>query len=121
MEAEPTKPAAADPFELLFVGTHGHVTALHKFTGKEAWRVSLPDTGWSIVSLLVEDGVLYAASKGHVFALDPASGSVFWKNALPGLGHDHACLATLRQGMVASANPVAAVESIDEARRHAAS
>src|SRR5262245_37899038 len=93
---EPEAKPSTDPFELLFVGTHGYVAAIHRFTGKEVWRASLPGTGWSIVSMLVEDGVLYAASKGHVFALDPATGEVFWENALPGLGSDHACLATMR-------------------------
>jgi hypothetical protein len=113
--------AAADPFELLFVGTHGHVVAVNKFTGKETWRTSLPSTGWSIVALLVEEGVLYAASKGHVFALDPASGAIFWENPLPGLGSDHSCLATMKQRGDEHGNPIPQIEQSQiDAARHSA-
>jgi glucose dehydrogenase len=122
MTAEPAPPknAARDPFELLFVGTHGYVVAIHRFTGKEVWRASLPGTGWSIVSMLVEDGVLYAATKGHVFALDPATGEIFWENALPGLGNDHACLATMRARQEGGAQPLPQAEADADARRHSA-
>jgi len=106
MDAKPPESPVPDPFDLLFVGTHGHVVAVHKFTGKDVWRKSLPGTGWSVVSLLIEEGVLYAASQGHVFALDPLTGEIFWENALPGLGNDHACLATFRNRTDEHGNPI---------------
>lgn len=106
---------------LLFVGTHGHVTALDRFTGEERWRTSLPSTGWSIVTLLFQDGVLHAASKGHVFAINPANGEVFWRSDLPKLGSDHVCLATTRTSANAGADPLPQVATAaGEAARAAA-
>jgi len=122
MTAQPSPPPATpapDPFELLFIGTHGFVIAVNRFTGREAWRTSLPDTGWSIVSMLVQEGVLYAASKGHVFALDPATGSIFWHNKLPGLGSDHVGLATMHTQIDSGAQPLAQAQADEARRRHA--
>ncbi len=87
----------ARPDDLLFVGTHGHVRAIHKRTGRRAWDTSLPGTGYTLVSVLYEDGVVFAASHGHVFGLDAATGAIRWKNALKGLGYDDVSLATSRQ------------------------
>jgi outer membrane protein assembly factor BamB len=92
--------------DLLFVGTHGYVAALNKFTGAEAWRTSLPKTGWSVVTLLHEDGVLFAGTGGQVFALNPATGEIAWNNTLPGLGSSHLCLATIRASPNAGAAPL---------------
>jgi outer membrane protein assembly factor BamB len=114
------KAPPVDPFQLLFVGTHGHVVAFQKFTGKEVWRTSLPKTGWSLVTLLVEDGVLFASSKGHLFALDPLTGEIFWSNPMSGLGSGHACLATMRQGSDRAGNPLPQVAASEaDAARHA--
>ena len=82
--------------DLLYVGLHGHVAAIDKRSGVEAWRTSLPDTGYDVVTLLHEDGLLFAVSKGHLFALDAESGRVLWRNRLKGLGHGYALLATTR-------------------------
>lgn len=86
----------AAPDDLLFLGTHGHVAAIRKASGRRVWTTSLPGTGYNIVSLLHEDGVLYAGAGGHVFALDAASGEVLWHNGLRGLGYGHMTLATTR-------------------------
>jgi outer membrane protein assembly factor BamB len=88
--------ATAD--DLLFLGTHGHVVAIRKKSGRKLWDTSLPSTGFSIVSLLFEDGVLFAGSHGHIYALDPTSGKVLWHNGLSGLGLGHMVMATTRQG-----------------------
>src|SRR5262245_29269351 len=98
--------APTTPEDLLFVGTHGWVAALHKFSGAELWRTSLPGTGWNVVSLLHEDGVLFAASGGQVFALNPLTGEIAWKNELKGLGSSHVCLATVRQSPPSGAMPL---------------
>lgn len=82
--------------DLLFIGTHGHIAALDKATGDRRWCTSLPSTGFQIVSIVVEDGVLFAASRGHVFALDPVTGRIQWSNGLSGLGHGHVFLTTAR-------------------------
>lgn len=82
--------------ELLFVGTRGHVRAVSKRTGRMVWDVSLPETGYEIVTLLVEPDTVYAASRGLLFALEPATGEIRWKNGLSGLGYQHVTLATAR-------------------------
>ncbi|MSR45749.1 MAG: hypothetical protein EXS13_01555 [Planctomycetes bacterium] len=92
--------------ELLFLGTHGYVAAIDQRTGVERWRTSLPDTGYSIVTLLFEEGRLLAASGGHAFALDPESGAILWHNELRGLGNSALCLATTRVAGNAGADPV---------------
>ena len=52
------------PDDLLYVGTHGHVTAISKQRGRKVWSTSLPNTGYDIVTLLVENNAVYAISKG---------------------------------------------------------
>jgi len=112
-------PAAPALSDLLFCGTHGWVVAVHKFTGSEVWRTSLPRTGWSIVTLLFEEGVLFAATGGRVFALNPLTGEIAWKNELGGLGGGHLCLATILQAPNAGAAPIPQiVQSDDDARQH---
>lgn len=103
--------------DLLFLGTHGHVTALDKRTGREVWRTSLPNTGYRIVSMLVEDGTLFAASRGHVFALDPVNGSILWSNSLPSLGHDHVYMTTARSGAGTEGVTPLARASLDDVQR----
>ncbi len=83
-----------DAQDLLFIGTRGHVRAVSKRTGRKQWETSLPGTGYTLVTLLYEEPVLYAASRGLLFALDPLDGNIVWKNSLKGLGHDHIVLAT---------------------------
>ena len=78
----------------LFAGTHGHVVAIDKRTGETVWSTSLPRTGYSVVSILHEDGLLFCASGGRVFALDPEDGNVMWDNQMPGLGAGLVYLAT---------------------------
>jgi outer membrane protein assembly factor BamB len=107
------------PADLLFVGTYGWIAALNRFTGAEAWRTSLPRAGWGVVTLLHEEGVLYAAAGGHVYALDPATGAIAWHNALSGLGKGHLCLATLGRSPNSGEAPVPQIaEADDEAKRH---
>lgn len=79
----------------VFVGTHGHVIALNKTTGRKVWATSLPRTGYDMVSILFEDGRLFSASGGRVFALDPATGDIVWKNELKGMGSGLVYLSTV--------------------------
>ena len=84
--------------DYLFIGTSGHVAAMDRDTGREVWRVSLPSTGYHIVSLLVEGTRVFAASKGYLFCLDAENGDILWKSSMPGLGHRHVYLATRGAG-----------------------
>lgn len=79
---------------LLYAGTHGHVTAIDKRDGRTVWVTSLPGTGFSVVSILPEDGRLFCASGGRTFALDPHDGSILWENEMPGLRRGLVYLAT---------------------------
>lgn len=78
----------------LFLGTFGHVVAIRKSSGKKVWTTSLPKTGYSLVSILVEDETVYCASAGRVFALDPGTGKFLWSNGLKGLGTSGVYLTT---------------------------
>lgn len=80
--------------DYLFVGTHGHVLAVNKKTGKTVWSTSLPRTGYSVVSIVFEDGGLFCASGGRVFRLSPSSGRVVWDNGLPGMSMGLVCVTT---------------------------
>ena len=101
--------------DVLFVGTHGHVSALDKRTGNELWRTSLPRTGYMIVSIVYEDETLFVGSGGHVFALDPSNGHILWKNKLPGLHHGRVLVTTKR------ASSVGTMVLLDDEDRTAAS
>jgi len=81
-----SEPASTGVEGTLFVGTHGHVVALCKQTGKTLWDRSLPSTGYSVAAIVYEEGRLFCAAGGRVFALDPKSGEILWENPLRGLG-----------------------------------
>src|SRR5262245_1443121 len=84
------------PDELIFVGTSGYVRAVDRRTGADVWTTSLPTTGSALVTLLFQDGVIYAGADGHLFALRAIDGSMLWHNGLSGLGYRHMTLATTR-------------------------
>jgi outer membrane protein assembly factor BamB len=86
--------AELTPNDFLFLGTHGHVVAVNKRTGRKAWQTSLPKTGWDMVAVVYEEDTLFCATKGRLFALDPLSGEILWKNDLKGLGSDLVFLTT---------------------------
>ena len=92
---------------LLFAGTHGHVIAIDKRNGDTVWETSLPSTGYSVVSIVLEDDLLFCASGGLVFALDPTDGGIVWENPMPGMGRGIVYLTTQRSsqpgGMTAMA------------------
>ena len=90
--------ARHDPGNHLYVGTYGHVIALHKKTGRRVWKTSLPMTGYSVVSIVHEDDTLFCASGGRVFGLEPRTGEIVWTNGLRGLGTGQVHLATVASG-----------------------
>lgn len=90
MTAAPERPHD----HLLFAGTHGHVVAIDKESGRTVWQTKLPGSSYQIVSILYEDGLVLCAAKGHVHALDPDNGKIRWTNSLPGLRHGTVVLNT---------------------------
>jgi outer membrane protein assembly factor BamB len=90
----------------IFVGTYGHVVALRQATGREIWRCSLPITGYSIVTVLYDDGQLFAGTNGKIFCLDSETGIIDWENDLAGLGYQATCFATDNISMNHAWDPV---------------
>lgn len=85
------------PAQLLFLGVKAHVIAIDKSTGAEIWRTQLKGglaSGDRFVTLLIEDGWVFAHTKGELFCLDAGTGAIRWQNPLPGLSYDLASIAT---------------------------
>jgi outer membrane protein assembly factor BamB len=81
---------------ILFVGVKAHVVAIDKTTGAKLWQTKLKGgmaSGDRFVSLLVQEGRVYAHTYGELYCLDQETGAVLWKNPLDGLSHDIATLA----------------------------
>jgi len=92
--------------DVLYVGVKAHVVAVDKATGTTLWQTKLKGgmaSGDRFVSLLVEDGRIFAHTHGELFCLDRATGGILWKNELPGLGHDIATLASEGAGNASAA------------------
>ncbi len=89
--------------DYVFAGTNGHVLALDQETGDTVWEVSLPSTGYGVVSIIVENGQLLCGAGGWVYALDPDTGQIIWSNGMPGMGHRHVLLATAQSSGAAAA------------------
>ncbi|KAF1963064.1 hypothetical protein CC80DRAFT_530924 [Byssothecium circinans] len=58
------------------------------------WETGLPDTGYDIVSPLVNEKGVYAGSHGYVLRINPKDGSVSAKNSLSGMGEHEVRLAS---------------------------
>ena len=93
--------------DYVFVGTYGHVVAIDQENGETVWKVSLPRTGFSIASIIVENGQVLCGSGGRVFALEPETGEILWSNGMPGMGHGYVLLATAQSSGAAAAALVA--------------
>ncbi len=102
----------------LFAGLHGHVVALDPANGKEKWRTSLPSTGYSVASIVVEGDRLLCGSGGRVFALDPSDGTILWNNGMKGLGNGEIFLTTANSNSTEAM--FALLARLEEARRAAA-
>lgn len=80
----------------VYVGLKGHVAAVDKATGATLWKTKLKGglvAGEPFVTLLVDDGKVYAHTYGELACLDGMTGQVLWRNELTGLGYDVASLA----------------------------
>ena len=84
--------------DYLAIGTNGCVAAIDKKSGREMWRTKLGTgifsaTSYEDVSVIIEDGMVFAGCNGHLFALDLSSGNILWHNELRGLGHNDVSMA----------------------------
>lgn len=95
--ARKPKPKRRSSRQLLYLGSRGFVRAVSQSTGRRVWETSLPETGYTLVSLVCERGGLFAGSAGHLFGLDPNRGEIEWRNGLQGLGYEHLTLAGSQQ------------------------
>ncbi|HWA25109.1 MAG TPA: PQQ-binding-like beta-propeller repeat protein [Lacunisphaera sp.] len=89
-----------------------HVVAVDKATGATLWQTKLKSgmgSGDRFVSLLVQDGRVFAHTYGELFCLDRDTGAILWKNELAGLGYDIAVLASDGGGNL-SASMIAALK-----------
>jgi hypothetical protein len=60
---------------LLFVGVHGYVYGVRLGSWTSSWEAAVGGLGsYKRVTVLAQDGRLFASSDGHVCELDPASG-----------------------------------------------
>ena len=105
--------------QLLFVGTHGHVLAIDKNDGSKVWDRSLPRTGYSVVSVVFEDGKLFCASGGRVFALDAMDGRILWSNNLPGMGQGLVYLTTANSNDTEAVMNLLAAQEAKKQEQHA--
>lgn len=83
--------------DILYVGVKAHVVAVDKTTGATLWQTKLKGgaaNGDRFVSLLVQDGRVFAHTYGELFCLDRETGAILWKNELAGLSYDIATLAS---------------------------
>lgn len=81
---------------IIYVGVKAHVAAIDRDTGEIRWQTKLKgglSSGERFVSLLVQDGRVYAHTYGELFCLDQETGEILWTNSLDGLGYDIASLA----------------------------
>lgn len=82
---------------IIYIGVKGHVVAVDKSTGATLWQTKLKSgmaSGAAFVTLLVQEGRVFAHTYGEVFCLDRDTGAILWKNELSGLGYDIATLAS---------------------------
>jgi len=83
--------------DILYVGVKAHVVAVDKATGATLWQTKLKGGmagGDRFVSLLVQDGCVFAHTYGELFCLDRETGAILWRNELAGLSYDIATLAS---------------------------
>lgn len=98
--------------DILYVGVKAHVVAVDKTTGVTLWQTKLKGgmvSGDRFVSLLVQDGRVFAHTYGELFCLDRETGAILWKNELAGLSYDIATLASEGVG-ISSASMMAALK-----------
>ncbi|KAH3758784.1 hypothetical protein Pelo_9385 [Pelomyxa schiedti] len=72
--------------EFLIVGCYGYIYMVDPQTGEVLIEVSLPGTGFHVVSLLVNGPTIYSVCNGVAFAHDMRVQEKLWENKLKGFG-----------------------------------
>jgi outer membrane protein assembly factor BamB len=85
--------------DLVFVGFNSKIAALHRESGKLAWKWTSP-AGTGYVALLLDGDLLLASVEGYTYAIEAATGTQLWANPLKGFGTGIACLATMNGSSV---------------------
>ncbi|KAL7928328.1 hypothetical protein V8C35DRAFT_318484 [Trichoderma chlorosporum] len=80
---------------------------------KSKWQTSLPDTGYTITSSLINQKGVYAASNGFVHRLDVTNGKVLGSNNLPGTGYNEIRLASPPDASILIAGTAGQVFGLD--------
>ena len=76
----------------LYLGTKAHVACIDMLTGEEVWRTKIKSS--SVISVVVEKGIVVAHARGSLFGLDKSSGVILWTNGLAGLGYGYCFMTT---------------------------
>lgn len=74
-----------NPNDILLLGMKKRVAAVRRTTGKMNWETKLRGGQGDCVTLLCEEGRVFACAGGHPHCLDLAAGTVLWTNKLAGL------------------------------------
>jgi len=83
----------------VIVGFRGFVISLHALTGERQWYFSLPNSGYSFVSLCPKGNQLFVGSMGRLYLLNPDTGLLSGKDDLKGMGYGHVTLGTTEYQM----------------------
>jgi outer membrane protein assembly factor BamB len=85
--------------DLLFLGLNGRVAAIDRESGEIVWEWTAKDPDkkravGGFMTLLVDQGQLFASANGYTYRLDPVTGDELWANPLRGWGVGPTALAT---------------------------
>ncbi len=83
---------------LIYVGAKRNITALDAASGEVVWELKLPGAFGTYLTLMVEDGVLYAARQGVMYAINALSGEPLWQSEIKGAKNTPMMIATSRGG-----------------------
>lgn len=71
----------------------------------KVWQVNLPASAGNLVSVLAQDGQVFAGCNGMVYRMNPKQGAPFWPAlTLPGMGDAEVRLAMADDTLFAGAN-----------------
>ncbi len=83
-----------NPENVLLLGLCQSVTAIAKDDGRILWTTELPVAlnGDDFVTMISDEGRVYAHTEGKLHCLDLETGKVLWSNSLSGYGFGIASL-----------------------------
>ena len=87
--------------DLVFVGFNSRAAALHRETGKVAWKWKAPK-GMGFVALMLDGERLMASVYGYTYCLNPLTGKQLWMNPMQGFGFGVPCLTSFRGSSLAA-------------------